>query len=392
MHIPSERIYNEMRSEIASLWYVPATGDDEFALLIKAPTSSIKSLVAGCSVELCFGKSNSFLCVGARILDTPNAPLFISSPQHESEEHNALIRMLTVGKFPVFLFSEMDICLAWTYIEIAPKDSLCALNFIGQEKQLYVGSFTKEASHVLDCFCISVDKTAIYPKAYDIPILEVAVRIENWQANNLSFVSNHDYQTITIDEKNEGEIFERTIWACLTSVFPSALYKSPQVKIGDKVRELTDILAYYHFGSFLIEAKDLSILQAGYQRSQERKITGVQKQVNKAIHQLIGASKAYSRGDAIFDIDGEKLLIDRVQPPHCIVLITELMHCGDWSEIEALLFEAMHVTGSFFHLLDLREFIALLKGSSGKPELVDYNLMQRCKLCIEGRSIFVRSE
>jgi hypothetical protein len=47
------------------------------------------------------------------------------------------------------------------------------------------------------------------------------------------------------------------------------------------------------------------------------------------------------------------------------------MHWGDWSEIAVQLFEAMLRTGAFFHLIDLREFIALLKGSSGKAELFD---------------------
>ena len=68
------------------------------------------------------------------------------------------------------------------------------------------------------------------------------------------------------------------------------------------------------------------------------------------------------------------------------------MHWGDWSEIEALLADAMGVTGAFFHLLDLREFIGLLKGSSGKATLLDYNLMERCKVFAENGSIHIRSQ
>ena len=48
-------------------------------------------------------------------------------------------------------------------------------------------------------------------------------------------------------------------------------------------------------------------------------------------------------------------------------------------------------THGFFHLLDLRELITLLKGSSGKAELLDYNLMERCKLFAEHRSVHIRS-
>ena len=70
--------------------------------------------------------------------------------------------------------------------------------------------------------------------------------------------------------------------------------------------------------------------------------------------------------------------------------ITELMTCGDWDEITQQMLDAMQQTGAFFHLLDLREFIVLLKQSSGDPKLVDYNLMERCKLFIEKKSVFIR--
>jgi hypothetical protein len=114
--------------------------------------------------------------------------------------------------------------------------------------------------------------------------------------------------------------------------------------------------------------------------------------VRKAIAQLIGASKAFAREETILDAKGGELEINREQPPHCIILITELMHWGDWKAIELQLIEAMKQTGAFFHLLDLREFITLLKGSSGKAELFDYNLMERCKLFLENKSVFIRSQ
>ena len=144
-----------------------------------------------------------------------------------------------------------------------------------------------------------------------------------------SFIGFRGYHTITIDDHNEGEMFERAVWASLESVFPLTLYKSPQVKIGDKTRELTDVLAFHEYGSFLIEAKNLSVLQSGFERDQGRRTKGVQKQIKKAIAQLIGASKAVACGERIFDVNGEELKVVRDKPAHCIVLITELMHWGD---------------------------------------------------------------
>ena len=85
------------------------------------------------------------------------------------------------------------------------------------------------------------------------------------------------------------------------------LHMSPQIKVGEKVRELTDVMASHEYGSFLIEAKDLSIFQSGFLREQERRTKGAQKQTQKAITQLVGASKAAKRGDPITDRDGRPL-------------------------------------------------------------------------------------
>ncbi|MDP2210301.1 MAG: hypothetical protein Q8J63_01020 [Candidatus Aquicultor sp.] len=390
--MPSKRVYREMNSEVASLWFVPANDGTEVAVLLKAPTSSIKALIAGCSLRFTFGINDSYLCTGARVFDMPDAPVSISGVQRELEEHDALQRVLQERRFPIFLFNEMDVCLAWTNADLSVEDASRVFSLIDPISELYNGVFTGDASHALDCFCFSIDNTDMYDSAYQIATVETPVTVEDWRIINAVFIGHQDHHMITIDDEDEGEMFERAIWSSLESVFPLTLYKSPQAQTGEKVREFTDVLTFYDYGSFLIEAKDLSILKAGYGRSQERRTNSVQKQTKKAIRQLIGASRALKRGDAIFDAKGNELIPNRDQPPHCIILITELMHWGDWSEIEALLMDAIKTTGAFFHLIDLREFITLLKGSSGDAKLLDYNLMGRFKHFVETGSIHIRSQ
>lgn len=391
MHIPSIRVLKEMNSEEASLWYVPANGGEELALLIKAPSSSIKALLTGCPLHLLFGVHGTYLCIGVRILDMPDAPIFISGVQREAEEHQALERALNERRLPVFLFNEMDVCIAWTNLSLTENESTQALKLFGNARDIYIGPFTKDCSYSLDCFCYSVDKTQTYTGAKLIQIVDISTKLESWRINHVSFIGSRGYHTITLDDQNEGEMFERAVWASLESVFPFTHYKNPQVKIGQKIRELTDVLAYYEFGNFLIETKDLSVLKAGFDRDQERRTKGVQKQVNKAISQLVGASRALMRGERVFDAEGIELDIVRDKPAHCIVLITELMHWGNWSDIEMKLIKAMKSTGSYFNLLDFTEFILLLKGSLGKPHLLDYNLIERCKTFIKNDSIHIRS-
>ncbi|MDX6445250.1 MAG: hypothetical protein QOH71_2324 [Blastocatellia bacterium] len=390
MHLPSDRVYREMRSEEASLWYVPANGGEEIALLIKAPSSSIKALLAGCPLRLVFGRNGTHLTTGVRILDMPDAPIFISGMQREAEEHQALSRALQERCLPVFLFNEMDVCLAWTNLDLMESDSTQVAEVLGRVEDLYVGAFTPECSHSLDCFCYSVDNTLTYPEATTISVVNIPTTLEPWRTNDVFFIGFRGHHTITLDHPDEGEMFERAVWASLESVFPLTLHKNPQVRIGKKTRELTDVLAFYEYGSFLIEAKDLSVLHAGFERDQERRTKGVQKQIKKAIAQLVGASRGLTSGKTIFSVDGTELNLIRDKPAHCIVLITELMHWGEWGEVETQLAEAMGSTGDFFHLLDLREFIILLKGSSGKAPLLDYNLMERCKIFAQNGSVHIR--
>lgn len=393
MHIPSERVYNEMNSEPAFIWFVPANQGEELAFLIKVPTPSIKALISGCSMQLIFGRQGAFLSIGVRIWDIPDSPVVISRIQRDLEEHCSLIRALQEKEFPVFLFNEMDICLAWSNIKLIEDESKKVLDVIGQEPEaFYVGKFTKEASFSLDCFDYSIDARNTHPNSVVIPTKEISVAFDQWQSIKNYFLGNREHHSVIINEKDEGGTFEQAIWASLTSVFPLDLYKSPQVLIGEKIRELTDVLTVYNYGSFLIEAKDLSVLSAGFSRDEARRLTGIQKQVKKAINQLIGASKAFTNEASIYTVDGEKLRIDRRQPPHCIILITELMFSGDWSEIANHLLEAMKEKGSFFHLLDFREFMTLLKGSSGKAELFDYNLIKRCELFVEKKSVLIQSK
>lgn len=378
-----------MRSEIASLWYVPANDGNETALIIKAPTPTIKAAILGCPLKLFFGKEDAYLCKAVMIEDVPGSPVIISGVQIEAEEHQALLKSVQQKSFPVFLFNEMDICVASSIIQLNLNDSEKILSFIKSEK-LYSGNFDSLASAVLDCFEYTLDKALPYQNVHEMDIVEIAPDIGEWETNKIYFLNQAIAQKTDIAEKDEGGIFERTIWGSLESVFPTTLYKSPKVKIGEKTRELTDVYAYYEYGSFLIECKDLSVIQAGYERNMDKRIGGIQKQIKKALKQLVGATNAFKRGDIILDNVNKAIVVDRSQPPHCIVLITELITSGDWNEIAELLIDAVQQTGAFFHIIDFREFITLLKQSSGDPKLIDYNLMERCKICLEKRSVLIR--
>lgn len=390
MHLPNERIYREMRSEDGGAWFVPANQGKDTAVLIKAPTTTLKALLSGSRLSFVLGFKDGYLCSGVRIYDVPEAPILLSRVQRHEEEHSAVLEITRKGCTPIFLYNEMDVCVAWCDGALTKQNLPSLSGLIDTPQGFYVGEFTKKASSVLDAFCDALDLTLPKCDASDIKTVEISVDHGKWTSNIVHFIGEHDSHSIILDDKDEGAVLEKAVWASLESVFLHNLHKSPQVHYGETHRELTDVMAYHQYGTFLIEAKDLSIFSAGTSRTRTRRLLGIQKQTKTAIGQLVGASKKAKRGEKITDQDGNTLPLVLNKPFHCIVLLSDLMHEGDWDEIVLLLCEAMIETGDFFHVLDLRELVHLLKASRGKSELFDYNLMQRCQAFAENKSIHLR--
>ena len=395
MHIPSERIREEMNGVDGAIWYVPTTNENETAILLKSTSHVLKSIIKGCKIELLFGKYKEdekiYLCIGIKIYDTIESPLMLIQLQKQKEEHISLFKIINRLSSKMFLFNEMDISVSWTTLKIKKCDINTIEDFLNEKDEFYEGDYPNINEKILDSFQISLDDTCIIENRKKIPIISLSVDFDEWVSNNINFVGYHEHNNIMLNSLNEGDDFENAIWFSLDSVFKYNLHKSPNVKIGNKVRELTDILCHYEFGTFLIEAKNLSVIKSGYKRTQERKISGIKKQIKKAIKQLEGACRAITNEEEVTDIKNNTIVFKRDIPFHCIILVSEIIHTGDWTDIEKSLLSAFENTNSMFHILDFKEFITLLKGSNGKDMLVDYNLMMRFKLFMEKKSIHIRS-
>lgn len=384
MHLPNRRVYDEMRCSEASIWFVPANDGSDIALLIKLPTAQVKAIVNGCPVTIVLRLIDSTLYVAARVFDIPGTPLITTKLQRTSEEHQALIHFLSVGRVPFFLFNEMDYCVASSEASIDRKQSEQATRMLSVRGQLYIGKKEKEHDLALD----ELERTTTFGQESDI---ELALEVSKWNASDVTFIGLNETQDIKVDNRQEGELLERLVWASLESVFPTTLRKSPQVQTGKKRRELTDVMASYERGAFLFEAKALSEYTASAERSLERRISSIQQHIEKALKQLVGAGKAIDRGDELFDCKGNNIEIERTNPPHGIVLVSELIEHGNWYNTVESLSEALANSRMFIHILDLRELITILKICRGNRELLDYNLIERCKKFVELRNIFIRS-
>ncbi len=257
--------------------------------------------------------------------------------------------------------------------------------------ELFVGDFDVKASRSLDCFEHSLKMERIFDDVYDIDTLIIEGKLDGWQMLKNSFIGLNEHNTIVINDINEGPAFEQQVWVSLEALFYYQIYRNPKVAHKKGMRELTDVFAFSDFGIFLIETKAISILTAATERTMERKVKGLQKQIETGIDQLAGAVKKLAEKIPVFDTKGSKILFNRDLLPHCIVLVSELLPFGDWKPIELKMMAVMVKNKMYINVMDLKEFMRYVGMARGNKDRLDYLLMERCKLFVEHRTIHLKA-
>lgn len=389
MHFPSERIRREMYSEDASLWFTLANDGTEEAILLKAPTTAIKAIMQGCDLRIALGRVGNQLCWGVRIFDVPERALTISGSIREHDEHQALDRILTKVSTPLFLYNELDFCVAWAAVSFDASEATTLREMLQAKPAPAAGPFDRGTSMALDAFdrILNGGEKQVAPGSF----VELKVTAGAWTAAKIAVAGVNDFKRIDISNVDEGSVLEALTWSALESVFPLTLHHAPIVREGLKDRELIDVVSTHEYGSFLIEAKDLSVLRAKPQRSHERRVSTLKAHVGKAIGQLRGAAKTIMQGTQVRTRDGEVIPLNLDQPLHCIVLITEFIDDAEWDDEFIALCKMAIELKCFAHVLDLRELVTLLKVSRGRATHLDYMLMERAKVCVAHSALHVRS-
>lgn len=383
-----------MNVETNFIWFLPSPQSSP-VVLIKASSSVLKSIVQGAVVEFLFGvdttKTTNYLCTGVKIQDSYDRPIFLCGIQSHQEEHQALKKILETRKARIFLFNELDMCVAWTELSLEDSNAAEVINLIGDFSRLYVGKVDGEGIHCLDCFSYTLVNSVDDEKVYKIPTMNLPINSGIWTHIDIIRVGSGGVGRFNLGDQDEGGSFEETVWSSLEDVFPMKIYKKPSVEDGKQERELTDILSFYKYGTFLIEAKALSCftLKDG---SLKRKSKNIRKDAQKAIKQLKGAVKKIKEKAIIKDQKNEILIFDRNLPPHCIILISDTSHIEDEPEIVNEMLAAAKKTNSFFHILDFSDFVMYVKGSQGRADLLDYYLIERFKAFGKAKTVNIRGK
>jgi hypothetical protein len=380
-----KEIYQEIQWEDAGIWFI--SDEYGFKILAKFPSNVIRSLLNGCRMEFLFGKDNqgakTFFHTGARIFDDNNRPCIITQPSRFKREYTGLERILKEEEVIIEFFDELVTCSATAELKIAKEDRISNLHFINDMSKFYIGDFTESLNLSLDSFVYSIDSSLKTANSYKIDVRNIPCEIKNWKIINKSFIGFSDVQKVNISDKNEGGVFEKQIWFSIESIFSSDAYLNPIVHQDTKSRELTDILAFYKYGIFLIETKALGVLNIDKGQSMERKVANIKKQIKTGIKQLVGAHKNIKRNLPIFSNSGMPVNLDNSLIAHCIVLVSELLPFGDWKDVEQDILLAMLNERIYIHVMDFQEFIRYVKVSDGKKERFDYFLMQRVEQFVQ---------
>jgi hypothetical protein len=388
-------IYREIISEEAGIWYISdRTGSK---ILIKIPSTSIKAIVKKCKIQLLFGKevrnNICYLHIGINIFDFTQNPLSLTHVCKYDFEQKAILKIFELDEIYVEFFNELDICIAKSFIILNQKNNESIKNFIKTNRQYYINYELNniDAELSLNNFQYSIDDKINLPNVYKIDILKIDVLLKDIIVMDSTFIGFNDNAKIIINTDNEGELLENIAWAPLQSVFNNNIYKNPQVYSKNKFRELTDILAYYQNGIFLIETKSLS-LNYIVDDDINNQIDKLKKHIKKAINQLVGAKKVIERQEKIFDIKTKKEIsvIHSNNPLHCIILVENIYPFGSWGDIVKIICQTIIKENIFLHIIDLTEYIKLIKYSKGKIELVDYNLIERCKHFVNAKNIYIK--
>lgn len=390
----SERIYHELVHENASIWYIADNYGTK--IMIKASSSAIRAIINGCKVIFLFGKDSQtdkiYFHTGVRIYDDMVNFLQITGTHRFVQEHESLKTIMQESITAIELYNELDVCVTTAYVSFDKNEKESVLKMLENTEKLYSGDFTKEVISSLDSFDYSLDKSRNLANVQEIETLQVEGNFLEWRIKNSIFIGVKEVNEIQLDENNEGATLEKQIWASLENLFGYNLYKNPKIKSKNRERELTDILAFYDKGIFLIESKALAVISLTNKKSMYKKVSSIQKQIKKGIKQLIGAKKNLDNDVGIYDSNGNIISFDKKIIPHCIVLVSELLPFGDWEEIVNEISTVMANEKVFLHVLDLMEFMKYVKISSGRIEYLDYNLMERAKACIKHKNIFLATE
>lgn len=402
MFMPSARNWEEMKYEAAGCWPLPINSGDEFAFITKMPTSTIKAAYRSCPVSLTVATAETpegaVMATTLIVADDPGAPLMLTGALRHEEEQIALENILRTGKTLVVFFDELSRPIARATCVLKQSGCAKAIELFEAAGRKYVGPWTALLSSVLDEVQAYADPQLAVEQKFAPRFVTVPLLLSDFVTIKATTVGLTDVLDFRLDDPDEGHGLEQSTWHLLENLFEGNIFHSPQVIEPSKARELTDILARCNAGLCLFEAKAAAMLKTDPDRSTERRLKSVQKQIDKGIGQLVGAlkniraelplrtKKDESKQEESIDIKTDVGVIRQG-----IVMISEMLPGLDWESIGQQLLAASHESSAMLHVLDLQELRMLVGVSQDEPVLLVAHLLRRFEIMNERKHAMIRT-
>lgn len=354
----------------------------------------MKYVVLGARLRLHLALVEKRLLYSVSVLDDESKPAMLWSVAERETEIKAFKGMMADQPYPVFLFNELALNVAWSTVRaVVPQSAQEWLS----NAVLGPFDFEKGKEQVDDLL-----ERAFRGTTTDADLITIDLTVtEPWHPLINHFITSHGTTSpVDLFTKDEGGQQEQLAIWLTDNLHPGGVHHSPQIPKGSGHRELTDILLSHQYGTILIESKALTVFNRETLPDRNKLAKDVSQHVDKAIRQLQGGIRRIKEGVAVSSRSGALLQVERSQPVHAIVLIPEFALVED-SARYGFEFMAgfMEATGGFLHLLDVAELLRVVqaaeilsRGSSTITPLMafDHYLLKRAErtldagtLCIE---------
>jgi hypothetical protein len=360
----------------------------EPTVLIHATTLTLKYLMRGARLDLfVVNHPSGKIIYGVKIFDDIKFPAMIWSAAETPDELRA-IRALSAGhKGFAFLFNEAVISTTWGEFQLDCQ--LADLNRLVRSPKFGDAASIDpaEVGKILD---------GLHTKRLEAgDWFQTTLDISSWHHTRSDYITNRiAVSTITLQDQNEGNQQEELALWFIDNLDAAGAYKSPYVRRGKKLRELTDLALSHQYGAILIESKALGILDRPSLPSRQDLVDDITKHLKKARDQLVGAVRALTLGHEILaSRNGPPVKFERKQPPHCIILVPDLTLLDNqkgWGR--PALLDFMEQTKGFLHILDPNQLLRIVQAAEiieaqssqlTRLEAFDYYLMERFKQAVE---------
>lgn len=274
-------------------------------LLLKASTIVLKYVALNVPLNFVFATVNNRLIYALRINDDSSGPYTLWSIVEHEREKAALLHLMKVGKFPIFLFNETAINVSWAEGEISPTSRTGELIQSASLEPFDYDSLQPYVVSVLDQF----DEELTPDHHIETAKIDI---VTEWHELYNNFITSHGSSSpINLFHDDEGGQQEQLAIWLTDNLDPLHVYSSPRVPKGDSTQELTDVLLSHAHGSFLIESKALTIFGRKNLPDRAKLMRNMSRHLTKSISQLKGAIRSLKREIPVTDANGLGLAVER---------------------------------------------------------------------------------